>query len=98
WSYHISEGEGIYWEDFENVKRSWHTKDWKDRRKKLLKDKCKLCNTHEGLKIQHLSHPRKYADIETLRVKSINAFLNKTVNSQIFWIINRWLNCSHRAH
>lgn len=62
----LAKAKEIYWKDFENVKRSWQTKDWKDRRKKLLKDKCELCNSHEGLKIQHLSHPRKYAEIERL--------------------------------
>ncbi len=50
-----------YWKDFEEGKKSWHTKDWKERRAKLIKDKCQICNSKEKLTIQHLSHPRKYS-------------------------------------
>jgi hypothetical protein len=54
----------IYWKDLNDESRSWHTKDWKDRREKLLKDKCEICNSKEALTIQHLTHPRKYNDYE----------------------------------
>jgi len=54
-----------YWKDFEEGKKSWHTKDWKERRAKLIKDKCQICNSKETLTIQHLSHPRKYSEYLT---------------------------------
>lgn len=54
-----------YWKDFEEGKKSWHTKDWKERRAKLIKDKCQICNSKETLTLQHLSHPRKYSEYLT---------------------------------
>jgi ribosomal protein L37AE/L43A len=54
-----------YWNDFEEGKKSWHTKDWKERRAKLIKDKCQICNCKETLTLQHLSHPRKYSEYLT---------------------------------
>jgi ribosomal protein L37AE/L43A len=54
-----------YWKDFEEGKKSWHTKDWKERRVKLIKNKCQICNSKETLTIQHLSHPRKYSEYLT---------------------------------
>ena len=54
-----------YWKDFEEGKKSWHTKDWKERRAKSIKDKCQICNSKEILTMQHLSHPRKYSEYLT---------------------------------
>lgn len=54
-----------YWKDFKEGKKSWHTKDWKDRRDKFIKDKCQLCNSQKTLTLQHLSHPRKYSEYLT---------------------------------
>ncbi|WP_224490971.1 hypothetical protein [Robertkochia flava] len=51
-----------YWKNFNEDKRSWHTKDWKERRAKIIKDKCEICSSKKTLTIQHLSHPRKYGD------------------------------------
>lgn len=51
-----------YWNDFKKGQPSWHTKDWKERRSKFIKDKCEICSSKEILTIQHLSHPRKYFD------------------------------------
>lgn len=48
------------WKDFKEGQRSWHTKDWKERRRKFIKEKCQICNSTETLTIQHLSHPKKY--------------------------------------
>lgn len=53
------------WIDFEEGQRSWHTIDWKDRRSKLIKDKCEICSSTEILTLQHLSHPRKYSEYIT---------------------------------
>jgi hypothetical protein len=51
-----------YWKDFKEGKRSWDTKDWKQRRSEIIKDKCEICSSKETLTIQHLSHPRKYSE------------------------------------
>ncbi|SCY74734.1 hypothetical protein SAMN02927916_3162 [Flavobacterium anhuiense] len=54
--------KALYWNDSKEEQRSWHTKDWKERRLEFLKDKCEICNSSETLTIQHQSHPRKYSD------------------------------------
>ena len=54
----------IYWGNHEDGKRSWQTKDWKERRSKVIKDKCEICGSKETLTLQHLSHPQKYNDYE----------------------------------
>ena len=51
-----------YWNDFKKGQRSWHTKDWKERRTKFIKDKCEICSSEKTLTLQHLSHPRKYSE------------------------------------
>ncbi len=48
------------WHDYKEGNRSWHAKDWKERRSEILKDKCEICESIEILTIQHLEHPRKY--------------------------------------
>jgi hypothetical protein len=50
------------WKDFKEGKRSWHTKDWKERRSKFIKEKCEICSSKETLTLQHLSHPKKYSE------------------------------------
>jgi ribosomal protein S27AE len=47
--------------DVEENKRSWHTKDWKERRKQVIKDKCEQCGSTVNLTLQHQSHPDKYS-------------------------------------
>ena len=54
-----------YWNDFKEGQRSWHTKDWEERRSKLIKDECEICSSKETLTLQHLSHPRKYYEFTT---------------------------------
>tara|TARA_R110002167_G_scaffold312948_6_gene518651 strand:+ start:1422 stop:2306 length:885 start_codon:yes stop_codon:yes gene_type:complete len=51
-----------FWNDFNEGQRSWHTKDWKERRSEFIKEKCEICSSKETLTIQHLSHPRKYSE------------------------------------
>lgn len=50
------------WLDFKEGERSWHTKDWKERRIKFIKDECEICSSKDTLTIQHLSHPRTYSE------------------------------------
>lgn len=50
------------WHDFKEGERSWHTKDWKERRAKFIKDKCEICSSNDTLTIQHLSHPKTYSE------------------------------------
>lgn len=45
-------------------KNLWHTKEWKELRCKLLKDKCEQCGESENLVMQHKSHPRTYGIIK----------------------------------
>lgn len=52
----------LYWKDFKEGQKSWQTKDWKERRAKLIKDKCQICGSKETLTLQHLSHPRRYSE------------------------------------
>ncbi|MCL2098431.1 MAG: hypothetical protein FWH23_06700 [Bacteroidales bacterium] len=54
----------IYWKKHKEGKRSWHSKDWKERRSDVIKDKCEICGSKETLTLQHLSHPQKYNDYE----------------------------------
>ena len=49
-----------YWNDFKEGQRSWYSKDWKERRKKVIKEKCDICDSKETLTLQHKSHPKKY--------------------------------------
>jgi uncharacterized paraquat-inducible protein A len=45
-------------------KISWHTKDWKERREAIIKDKCEQCGSTDTLTLQHFSHPRNYKEIQ----------------------------------
>jgi rubredoxin len=54
----------LYWKDYKEGQRSWHTKDWKERRAKIIKEKCEICDSSDTLTIQHRSHPKKYTDYE----------------------------------
>lgn len=51
-----------YWNDFKDGQRSWHTKDWKERRSEFIKDQCEICSSKETLTLQHLSHPKKHSE------------------------------------
>lgn len=45
-------------------KRSWHTKEWKVNRDKLIKDCCEQCGSSETPTLQHTWHPRDYGSIK----------------------------------
>lgn len=51
-----------YWKDFKEGQKSWDTKDWKERRSKIIKDKCEICGSKDTLTLQHRSHPKKYSE------------------------------------
>lgn len=51
-----------YWNDFKEGQLSWQTKDWKERRSKIIKDKCEICRSKDTLTLQHRSHPKKYSE------------------------------------
>ncbi len=79
----------LFWKDHKEGKRSWQTKDWKERRAKVIKDKCEVCGSKETLTLQHHSHPRKYADYERDVTKKYaqsliesNSVINKTEFSE----------------
>ena len=54
----------LYWRDYKEGKRAWHTKDWKERRKEIIKDRCEICGSNETLTLQHRSHPKKYNEYQ----------------------------------
>ncbi|WP_242084202.1 hypothetical protein [Aestuariivivens sediminis] len=58
----LESAQAEYWKDFKEEKRSWHTKDWKERRAKIIKDKCEICGSKETLTLQHRSHPKRYSE------------------------------------
>lgn len=66
------------WKDFKEGQRSWHSKDWKERRLKIIKEKCQICTSKDTLTLQHLSHPKKYN--EYLREITRN-YTNQYINS-----------------
>ena len=51
----LEAAEAQYWKNFKEGQKSWHTKDWKERRSKVLKEKCEICGSKDTLTIQHLS-------------------------------------------
>jgi hypothetical protein len=70
------------WKDLKEEQRSWHTNDWKERKKEFIKEKCEICSGTEILTIQHKSHPKKYNEYlrETTRLFT-NNYINN--NSEI---------------
>lgn len=74
----VAAAEEVYWKDFKEGQKSWETKDWKDRRLQVIKDKCQICGSRETLTIQHTSHPKKHSEYlrEVTRAYSAE-FINK---------------------
>ena len=64
--------------DLKEGKRSWHTKDWKKRRKIFIKEKCEICSSMETLTLQHKSHPKKYNEFKR---EITNAYTNQYINN-----------------
>ncbi len=73
-----------HWQKLKEGKRSWYTKDWKERRRKFIKEKCERCNSTETLTIQHKSHPteKTYNDFKKKRIRAYtnnNNEIDKTI-------------------
>jgi len=60
----LNVAQELYWKDYKEGKRSWHTKGWKERRNEIIKDRCEICGSREKLTLQHLSHPKKYNEFQ----------------------------------
>jgi hypothetical protein len=60
----LEHAKELFWKDFKEGKRAWHSKDWKERRTEVIKDKCQICGSSETLTLQHRSHPKKYYEYE----------------------------------
>src|SRR5688572_24075344 len=58
----LESAQEAYWKDYKEGQKSWDTKDWKERRSKIIKDKCEICGDKETLTLQHGSHPGKFAE------------------------------------
>lgn len=58
------DAKAMYWKDFKEGKRAWHSKDWKKRRVHFIKNECEICGSRETLTLQHRSHPKNYGDYE----------------------------------
>ena len=67
-----------YWKDFKEGQRSWETKDWKERRAKIIKDKCEICSSNDTLTLQHLSHPKRYSEFSRHVTR---AYANEYINT-----------------
>lgn len=78
----ISFATELYWKNFEEGKKSWHTKDWRDRRKEVIKDKCQICDSTKTLTLQHQSHPRRFPEYK-LEVTRAYARENIGANSNV---------------
>jgi hypothetical protein len=91
----VSLAKEIYWKDLTYKSRSWQTKDWKERREILLKDKCEICNGKETLTVQHLSHPRNYNDYENEITKK---YVNDLVESKSIIQQSEFLDHIHRNY
>ena len=65
------------WKDLKEGQRSWHTKDWKERRLQFIKEKCERCDSTETLTLQHMSHPKKYNEyLKEIKKTYTNKYIN----------------------
>ena len=71
----------IYWSDYKEGKKSWHTKDWKERRNDIIKNECEICGCSETLTLQHLSHPKKYNEYEQEVTREYNRLFRESNDS-----------------
>jgi len=84
-----------HWQKLKEGKKSWDTKDWKERKKKFIKEKCEICSSTEILTIQHNSHPKTYNYFKreitsTYTNQLINN--NKEIDKEIFknYVLNEY--------
>jgi len=77
----------LHWDKLKEGKRSWHTKDWKERRDKFLKEKCEVCSSTDTLTIQHKSHPKTYNEyLKEIKRTYTNKYRNNNneIDKEIF--------------
>lgn len=83
----LKDAQNIFWDGHNPNKRSWHTKDWKERRALIIKDACEDCGSKEGITLQHLVHPQSYQqyynEILTKHAKEYIA-LDEPINIETF--------------
>jgi transposase-like protein len=80
----LKEAQDILWKDFDENNRSWHTPDWKERRKLFIKDYCECCDSQENLLLQHLSHPQKFSEHKSAVTREYaNAIENEVIGEDI---------------
>ena len=77
----IDQAQKIYWDNFEKGKKSWHTDDWKERRKEVIKNECEICSSTETLTLQHLSHPKKHNEYLREVTRKYNTLYTETNTS-----------------
>ena len=77
----IDQAQNIYWDNFEKGKKSWHTDDWKERRKEVIKNECEICSSTETLTLQHLSHPKKHNEYLREVTREYNTLYTETNTS-----------------
>lgn len=72
----VDHAKSLCWGGFKEGQRSWHTKDWKERRAAFIKDNCEICDRQEILTLQHRSHPKKYTEqLTAITRESAKAFI-----------------------
>jgi len=73
-----------YSEAFELIKKfpkAWHTKEWSEKREKVINNYCEQCKSTEGVMVaQHLSHPPEFS---TIRNEMFNSLFNEIMSSTI---------------
>ena len=81
------------WKDLKEGQRSWHTKDWKERRLQFIKEKCERCDSTETLTLQHMSHPKKYNEyLKEIKKTYTNKYINNNTEIDKTIFINHVLN------
>lgn len=82
----LDEIANILRNNIDKNKRSWHTKDWKERRKSIIKDYCEICNSTEHLTLQHQSHPQKFYQQKNTEINSYRSEWEKIeINKDDFY-------------
>lgn len=77
----VGQSQKIYWNNFEEERKSWHTNDWQERRKEVIKNECEICGSTETLTLQHLSHPKKYSEHKRAVTREYNFLYKETHDS-----------------
>ncbi len=57
------------WAMIKKLPKPWHTKEWKDKRSAIIKDKCEKCNKGGIMVINHYWHPPSSYQIKMEYIK-----------------------------